>query len=202
MKSKVSSDVFLLSKALITANSVRADISKVENTLRTLGYKDKELFKLLGAMHASADIVHSIVNDEHTALCEHLDSCISGCRPSACCDCRVDNDADEETTATPSQNLLHCKFVAGNWYCIKQHGSTAFLHVISRDKYHVPYITGIVRDHGKDLSIRVRVHVSHSHCWLGEPTEYVRVSLGRAHEPEVIVSSSNWVSRDTVLGDQ
>lgn len=202
MKSKISSDVFLLSKALITANNLRADINKVENTLRTLDYKDKELFKLLGAMHASVDIVHSIINDEHTALCEHLDSCIKGCVSGVCCGCQADDDAAEDATATPSQKVLHCKFVAGHWYCIKHQGNTAFLRVISRDECHTPYITGIVRDHGKVSSIKARVHVSYNNRWLGEPTEYVHVSLGRAHKPKVIVSSSNWVSGNTTFGDQ
>lgn len=201
MKSRTSSNFFLLSRALIAANNLRADINKVENTLHTLGYKDKESFKLLDAMSASANLVHSIINDEHTALCEHIDSCIDGCAS----DVRFDSDADsfiDDADEPLDQSRLHREFVPGHWYRIQRRGDRVFLRVTSRDNYPTPYITGAVRNHDKDLFVKVRVRINQNRRWLGEPTEYVKVSLDGAHEPDTVASSFDWVSREEVFGDQ
>jgi hypothetical protein len=209
MKNKASSDFFLLSKALVTASNLRADINKVENALHTLGYKDKESFELLDAMGASANLVFNIINDEHAQLAEHLDGLMNDCAP----DVRFDSEADsalpddkdehsEDETVAASQERLHCQFVPGHWYRTRPN-STAFLRVLGRnDLSNPPRIMAVVHELGKNHDVRAYVHVNHNRRWLGEPTEYVKISLGKTPESDTIVSSINWVPRKATFGDQ
>ncbi len=204
MKSKASSDFFLLSRALITANNLRADINKVENALHTLGYKDKESFELLNAMNASANLVFNLINEEHAQLADHLDALTDDCTIGV----RFDSDADssllgdENSSEASSQARLHREFVPGHWYRIRPNG-TAYLRVISRNDLSTPSrITAVVHELGKDHDVRAYVHVNHNCRWLGKPTEYVKLSLGMAPESDVIISSTNWVPRKAALGDQ
>lgn len=204
MKSKASSDFFLLSKALITANNLRADINKVENALHTLGYKDKESFELLNAMNASANLVFNLINEEHAQLAEHLDALTDDCAIGV----RFDSDADssllddENSSEASSQARLHREFVPGHWYRIRPNG-TAYLRVISRNDLPTPSrIRAVVHELGKDHDVRAYVHVNHNCRWLGKPTEYVKLSLGMTPESDVTISSTNWVPRKATLGDQ
>lgn len=204
MKSKHSSDFFLLSKALITANNLRADINKVENALHTLGYKDKESFKLLNAMSASANLVFNLINDEHTQLAEHLDALTDDCATGV----RFDSDADsslqdeENNDKASSQERLHCRFVPGHWYRIG-HNGVAYLRVKGRNDLSTPScIMAVVHELGENRDVRAYVHVNQNRRWLGKPTEYVKISLGETPESDIIVSSINWVPLKATLGEQ
>lgn len=209
MKNKHSSDFFLLSKALITANNLRADISKVENALHTLGYKDKESFELLNAMSASANLVFNIINDGHTQLAEHLDGLMS----NYASDVRFDSEADSslpddedgrngDETVAANQERLHCEFVPGHWYRVSPNG-TAFLRVIGRNDLSTPSrIMAVVHELGKNHDVRAYVHVNHNRRWLGKHTEYVKIPLDDNFTASVTVSSINWVPRKEAFGEQ
>lgn len=209
MKSKVSSDFFLLSKALVTANNLRADISKVENALHTLGYKDKESFELLNAMSASANLVFNLISNEYTQLSEHLDGLMNNGAP----DVRFDSEADsalpddkdehnEDETVVASPERLHCEFVPGHWYRVSPNG-TAFLRVIGRNDLSTPSrIMAVVHELGKDHDVRAYVHVNHNRRWLGKHTEYVKIPLDKDFAASVTVSSVNWVPRKEAFGDR
>lgn len=209
MKNKFSSDFFLLSKALITANNLRADINKVENALHTLGYKDKESFELLDAMGASANLVFNLIDNEHAQLAKHLDAltdaCASNVRFDSEADSSLPDDEDEhneDENVAASQERLHCEFVPGHWYRIRPNG-TAFLRVIGRNDLSTPSrIMAVVHELGKNHDVRAYVHVNHNRRWLGKHTEYVKIPLDDNFTASVTVSSINWVPRKAAFGDQ
>lgn len=185
MASNLSSDLFLLSKALVTANAIRADIRKLENTLVTVGC-ESDFLDLVRAVQVSAETMHEHISNLFDKHASYVDALAHVDDMRARFNTEADKYVDDDDDGIPK--YAYNKFCTGNYY--KVPGDDEYFKVCARytneGKAHV-----VVRMGGKQLVLIPTL--SPSKFWCGKPTEYLTIRLSNGKDSNI---SSTYVIKD------